>query len=131
MERVAGSRLTCSVDSAGSARLESIYVGDNVILLNQAVARIGDRVVETPVVRARLPGLGPRVLETGFVFEMGFYDEGSEDGGLMRALTTADSGVIRVRLEGDAGSKNFLLTDRSRHAIRDCVRLAELIRLAQ
>jgi len=129
MESVGGTRLTCSVDSSGAVRLKSIYVGDDAIFHNRIVARIGTRVVETQVVRPRVPGLGPSVLESDSVFEMGFFDEGAEDGGLMRALASADSGTIRIRLEGDAGRQDYVLSARSRRAIRHCVRLGELVRL--
>jgi len=98
----------------------------------RAVARIGDRVVETATVPTDSPFNVHQVTDARFgppeAFEMIHYDEGIEDGGMMRAIAGADSGNILIRLEGRSGQRDFRLTPLSRRFIRDCVRLADLIK---
>ena len=47
----------------------------------------------------------------------------------MRALADADSGTVHARVEGEVGSQDFIVTERSRRALQDFVRLSDLIRL--
>jgi hypothetical protein len=122
------TRLHCLVSESGAAALISLYAGNDWIFHERGVVRIGEQVIQTSTVSTFATHNYQKALAGGRVAEVVLFAEGSEDGGVMRAIAAADTATIRVRLEGRQNQRDFKLSDESRRSIRYCVRLADLIK---
>lgn len=118
--------LKVHVSEHGHAYLASEYTGDDWIFHERVVVRIADRILRSEVI----PGysdLNYRHNSGGTVWET-LHFTGGKDNGIMAAIAEAGGQAIRVRLEGDQYSKDFVLSARDQRAIQEGVELGRLLR---
>lgn len=117
--------LWVAVDHEGRAYLISAYRGDSWIFHERIAVRVGDRVLESPVLSGLSPNNRTETLYGGVKEELHFVDG---DGGVLGGIAADTMSRIVVRQEGREKYHAFTLNDSDRRAIRESVELGRLIK---
>lgn len=118
------STLSAVVGEVGTLYLASNYHGKSWIHHEAVQVKIGDQVLTSETI-PQGDRLNQHEIAEGYAFERISYTR-ERDNGILKAIAATKDPVL-VRLTGQK-TQDFTLSKEDHQAIRDCVRLSELIR---
>lgn len=123
------SYLSVGVWDNGAIALESHYYGEDWISQKQIVVRIGDEILTSEEIPPYDPAVhhsnsGDAVWET-------IYFTNRRDNGIIDSIASHVVFPIRVRMTGDQGYHEFMLSARDKLAIRDSYELSRALEAAR